>query len=414
MRAREGVVAGTAEGLGRDVRTIGLVGTAHFISHFFQLALPPLFPLLKEEFQVSYAALGLTMSLFYGTSGIGQTVSGFLVDRFGAAWILVGGVALMGAAMAGAAASLSMPMLAAAAILAGVGNSVFHPADYSILNAAVDPGRLGRGYSAHSICGNLGWALSPGVVVVLSGLAGWRSALVIVGGAGLVAALALATQAGFLGSSSAPPQKARPVGRAGLAEDVRLLLAAPILSAFAFFVLVAGALIGIQTFSVTVLMAIYDAPLALATVSLTSFLLGSAIGIFAGGFLADRARRHDVVAGGGMVAAAGLTLVLASAMPARGFLPALMALAGFCLGMTNPSRDLLVRGATPPGASGKVFGFVYSGLDLGSSLTPLLLGWILDRGEPGTVFVAVAILMVATVATVVQVRRHGRTQPARP
>jgi MFS family permease len=406
MRAHEGVMAVARDGLRRDVRVIGLVGGAHFVSHFFQLALPPLFPLLREEFQVSYAALGLVMSVFYGISGIGQTVSGFLVDRFGAARVLVGGVALLAGAIAAAASASSLPMLVGAALLAGLGNSVFHPADYSILNASVDPARLGRGYSVHSICGNLGWALAPVVIVGLSALAGWRAALVIVGGAGLVAALALSTQTDAL-EPPAERRRAGRVGAGGLAGDIRMLLSAPMLTAFAYFALLAMALIGIKTFSVTALMAIYDVPLGLATGALTAFLLGSAAGILVGGLLADRTSRHDVVAGGGMLVAAGLALTLGSAAPAPGLLPVLLTLTGFCLGLTNPSRDMLVRAATPPGASGKVFGFVYSGLDLGSSLTPLLLGWILDRGEPRGMFVVVAAVMVLSIATVVQVRRHG-------
>ena len=193
---------------------------------------------------------------------------------------------------------------------------------------------------------------------------------------------------------------------------MRLLLTAPILSAFAYFALIATALIGLQTFGVTTLMRIYDTPLALATGALTAFLVGGASGILAGGLLADRTQRHDVVAVAGLVTAAGFMMLLATGAVAPALLPVILGVTGFCHGATGPSRDMLVRSATPPGASGKVFGFVYSGLDLGSCLTPLAFGWLLDHGDPRLLLVAVGILMLCTIATVVQVRRTARVATA--
>ena len=388
-----------------DVRVIGLIGVAHFFSHFFQLTLPPLFPLLKSVLDVPYVALGLAMSVFYGASGIGQTLSGFLVDRIGAHRVLLSGMALFASAIALAGFVPSYWMLLPVALLAGLGNSVFHPADYSILNASVDPRRIGRGYSVHSISGNLGWAVAPTVVFGLTAHFGWRAALVTVGSLGLAMVVLLATQrAAFV-------QSRYDTRGTGAVADMRLLLSAPILSAFAYFAFIATALIGVQTFGVTGLMRIYDTPLALATGALTAFLLGSAAGILAGGFLADRTRRHDLVAVGGLVIAAGFMMLLATGALPPSLLPVILALTGLCHGATGPSRDMLVRAATPPGASGKVFGFVYSGLDLGSCLTPLAFGWLLDHGDPRMLFVAVGILMLMTIGTVVQVRRSAQ-QPA--
>jgi MFS family permease len=393
-------------GLRRDIRVIGLIGAAHFFSHFFQLTLPPLFPLLKSVFGVPYVALGLAMSVFYGASGIGQTLSGFLVDRVGAHRVLLSGMALFASAVVLAGFVPSYWMLLPVALLAGLGNSVFHPADYSILNASVDPRRIGRGYSAHSISGNLGWAVAPPVVFGLTAHFGWRAALVTVGSLGLAMVVLLATQrAAFV-------QSRYDTRGPGAVAEARLLLSAPILSAFAYFAFIATALIGVQTFAVTGLMRIYDAPLALATGALTAFLLGSAAGILAGGFLADQTRRHDVVAVGGLIVAAGIMMLLATGALAPSLLPVILTLTGFCHGATGPSRDMLVRAATPPGASGKVFGFVYSGLDLGSCLTPLAFGWLLDHGDPRMLFVAVAILMLMTIGTVVQVRRNAQPAPA--
>jgi len=395
-----------APGFRNDVRVIGLIASAHFFSHFFQLTLPPLFPLLKEIWGVPYVALGLAMSVFYGASGVGQPLSGFLVDRVGAHRVLLGGMALFSASIALAGLVPAYWLLLPVALLAGLGNSVFHPADYSILNASVDPRRIGRGYSVHAISGNLGWAVAPSVVVGLTAHFGWRAALVTVGAAGLAVVSVLATQLRAAGG----PATER--ARSATGREVRLLLTAPILSAFAYFALIATALIGLQTFGVTTLMRIYDTPLALATGALTAFLVGGASGILAGGLLADRTQRHDVVAVAVLVTAAGFMLLLATGAVAPALLPVILAVTGFCHGATGPSRDMLVRSATPPGASGKVFGFVYSGLDLGSCLTPLAFGWLLDHGDPRLLLVAVGVLMLGTIATVVQVRRTARIVPA--
>jgi MFS family permease len=386
---------------------MGLIGVAHFFSHFLQLTLPPLFPLLKTVFGVPYLALGLAMSVFYAASGIGQTLSGFLVDRVGALRVLLAGMALFASAVALAGLVPSYWMLLPVALLAGLGNSVFHPADYSILNSAVDPRRIGRGYSVHAVSGSLGFAAAPMAVVGLTAHFGWRAALVSVGAVGLAVVVVLASQRGAFGRAHAA---ARP--RSTVARDVRLLLTGPILAAFAYFALIATALIGVQTFGVTTLVRVYDTPLALATAALTAFLFGGTAGILAGGLLADRVRRHDVVAASGLVCAAALMMSLATGLIAPSLLPVVLAVTGFCHGATGPSRDMLVRAATPAGSSGKVFGFVYSGLDLGSCLTPLAFGWLLDHGDPRVLFVAVAVLMLCTIGTVVQVRRSAQPAPA--
>jgi MFS transporter, FSR family, fosmidomycin resistance protein len=401
------VPASTApSALRRDVRVIGLIGAAHFFSHFFQLVLPPLFPLLKTVFGVPYVALGLTMSVFFAASGIGQTLSGFLVDRVGAHRVLMGGMALFAGSIALAGLVPTYWMLLPVAMLAGLGNSVFHPADYSILNSSVDPRRIGRGYSAHAISGNLGWAVAPPVVFALTAHFSWRVALVTVGGLGLAMVAVLATQGGAFGAVRSGAR-----GKSAVA-DMRLLLTAPILSAFAYFAFIATALIGVQTFGVTGLVRVYDTPMALATAALTAFLFGGAAGILAGGLLADRTNRHDLVAVAGLIAAAILMMLLATGSVAASLLPVVLAVAGFSQGVTGPSRDMLVRAATPPGASGKVFGFVYSGLDLGSCLVPVAFGWLLDHGDPRMLFLAVGVLMLCTIGTVVQVRRSAQPSPA--
>jgi MFS family permease len=302
-------------------------------------------------------------------------------------------------------------MLVPIALVAGLGNSVFHPADYSILNASVTPIRLGRAYSVHGILGMLGFATGPLAIVALAGVLGWRHALMTLGALGLAATAFFATQARmFSRADSVMPPAA--LGRARRLPDFRVLLAPTILMAFVFFAIYSSAFIGIQTFSVTAIVALYHVPLALATGGLTAYLVGNAAGILLGGFMADRAQRPNLVAGAGMLLSAAVTVLIAVGAFPGGSLPAGMALAGLFLGAISPSRDLIVRRSTPPGASGRVYGFVYSGLDLGSSITPLVFGWLLDHGWPRAVFVLVGGLLIVATATVVRVRSRAPAQPA--
>ena len=394
-----------------DVRVIGLIGAGHLVSHFLQLTLPPLFPLLRSEFDVSWVALGVISSVFYGVSGVAQTVAGFFVDRFGARRVLLAGMTLFGVAIALAGLAPSYWVLLPIAALAGLGNSVFHPADYSILNASVDARRIARAYSVHAVSGNLGWVLAPVVVGTVTHLAGWRVALVVAGALALLATAVIAGRTRGLGVPAAPIARAE---GAGLAADLRVLLAVPILMAFGYFALLTASTTGIQTFVVPALGAIYHAPLALATGALTVYLFGNATGVLTGGVLADRATRHDLVAAGGVLAAACLMVTLASGAVPLGTIAIVMAATGFAMGVTAPSRDMLVRAATPRGSSGKVFGFVYSGLDLGSLVAPPVYGWLLDRGEPRAMFVVIAAVMLVMIVTVVQVRRQVVPRAAAP
>ncbi|HEX3176527.1 MAG TPA: MFS transporter [Methylomirabilota bacterium] len=387
-----------------DFRIIGLIGAGHLISHFLQLTLPPLFPLLRSELDVSWAALGIVSSVFYGASGIAQTVAGFFVDRLGARRVLLVGMTVMGLAIGLAGFARSYWMLLGAAALAGLGNSVFHPADYSMLNSSVSARRIARAYSVHAISGNLGWVLAPMVVGTVTHVAGWRVALMTAGGLALLGTLVLATQTRGLGAAMGAPVSA---GRgASLRADLRVLLAVPIVMAFGYFALLTASTTGIQTFAVPALGLIYNAPLALATGALTVYLFGNATGILTGGFLADRATRHDLVAATGVLCAAALMVLLASGRVPLAGIGIAMAATGFSMGITAPSRDMLVRAATPRGSSGKVFGFVYSGLDLGSLVAPPVYGVLLDRGEPRAMFALVAALMFVMILTVIQVRRR--------
>jgi MFS family permease len=391
-----------------DVRIIALIGAGHMVSHFLQLTIPPLFPLLKSEFDVTWVQLGLVSTIFYAVSGLMQTVAGFMVDRFGARRVLLTGMTLFGGAIAAAGLAPAYWMLLPIAAVAGAGNSVFHPADYSMLNATVSPRRIARAYSAHAISGNIGWVLAPALVMPVAHVAGWRMGLIAAAGVALFATLVIARLTPGLGRPMPPlTHEARP----SLGSDLRVLLAAPVLIAFGYFALLTASTTGIQSFSVPALGMIYHAPLTLAAGALTVYLLGNATGLLAGGLLADRVKRHDVVAASGVLCAALLVAILASGVVSLPLIAVVMAATGFSMGLTSPSRDMIVRAATPRGSSGKVFGFVYSGLDLGSLIAPPVYGWFLDREAPRGMFGVVAAIMVVMIFTVIQVRRRAE-QPA--
>jgi MFS family permease len=387
-----------AQTLGQSARIIGLVALAHGLSHFFQIATAVVFPLIRDDLGVSYAALGATVALYYTVSGVCQTLAGFAVDRFGARRVLFLGLALAtcGALIAGLAHSYTM--LLVAALVGGLGNSVFHPCDFSILNARVDKRRLGYAFSWHGIAGFLGYAAAPSYAIGMLSVAGWRGALLGAAALGVAVIAFLAFHRESLFVEPADAQRAG--GSASLAADVRVLASAPIVMCFAYFVLIAVGFIAIQTFGVATMVSLYGASPALASAALTAYLLGGAAGIFAGGFVAAGATRHDLVAVAGMAASGCVMLVIAAAWLPAGALPLLFAVTGFCSGLTNPSRDMIVRATTPPGATGKVYGFVYSGLDVGSMLTPVFFGWLLDRGMASAVFYSVVVALVLTIATV--------------
>ena len=387
-----------------DAKVIGAVGSAHALSHFFQLVLPPLFPLLRAEFGVSYATLGALLSVMYVASGLCQFGAGFAVDRFGARPVLLGGLGLLAGGTLAAGLVPDVGWLFPLVILMGVGNGVFHPADFAVLNANVNPRRLGHAYSSHGIGGSLGYALAPVVSFGLGSAFGWRTALVACGARGLIAVAALATQRTALDSRKhgvAAPKHT-------LSGSLELFRQRAILLCFAYFCVLTIGTIGITTFLGTSLNAAYGLPLAIATTAITAYLLGGAAGVLAGGFLAARTARHDRVAATGLAIGAVLILSLALFAPLAAWAIPVLALTGLALGATGPSRDMIVRGATPKGASGRVYGFVYSGLDLGSSLAPVAMGAMLDHGSARLVAAAIAVFLFVAIATVVQVRHAGR------
>jgi len=389
----------------RDAQVIGVVGLAHSTSHFFQLALPPLFPLLRAEFGVSYALLGTLVGVFYAASGITQFASGFAVDRWGARPALLAGLSLLIGGTLLASLTPAVSWLFPVVALMGIGNGVFHPADFAILNANVEHKRLGHAYSVHGIGGNLGYIIAPIVSFALGSAFGWRFALTAMGVVGLVSFGVILTQRALLVSHRATDLHTHTVK-----GSVALLVRAPILLCFAYFVIQTMAGLGLQT-----LAAGFDVPLLLATSALTAYLSGGLVGILAGGFLAARTERHDRVAATGLLSGALLLIGAASSPIPLPLLLPLFATIGFSLGVTGPSRDLIVKTATPKGAAGRVYGFVYSGLDLGGTVGPIFFGFMLDHALAHELFYAIAACLLLAICTVVSLKRTSprHAAPAR-
>ena len=399
------MAVGTAARRGeRDPAIISLVGAAHYMSHVLQLALPPLIPILHDEFGASYAALGLYGTLFYASSGFGQAAAGVLVDRYGAHRLLAGGLAMLSGAILAAGLAGAYWMLLPLAVIAGLGNSVFHPADLSILSHRVSERRLGRAYAVHGVSGSLGYATPPVLIPLVTTLANWHVALIAVGVAGLALAAVLLANRRLLDY----PQEAalRPGGGQTRRGYLAVIGAPVVLMAFGYFAMTSFAGSGLQTFSVTALNSGYGFSLATANFCLFLYLLSAGCGMVLGGFLAERTQQHHRVAMLGMAAAALLMLAIAGIAGIDSYAVPLMALAGLATGVTGPSRDVLVRRAAAGIGTGSVFGFVYSGFDLGSSTAPLLFGVLLDHNATHGVFLAIACSFALGVPTVMQVRQR--------
>ncbi|MGQ0653346.1 MAG: MFS transporter [Betaproteobacteria bacterium] len=377
-----------------DAAVIGLIGAGHALSHFLQLVLPPLFPYMREQLGVSYVELGLVVTVFYAVSAVLQPMAGFVVDRRGGGPVLLAGMALMAGGTLLLGAANGLPLLIAGAVVSGVGNAVFHPADFSILSARVSPPRLGHAFSTHAITGSLGFAAGPIFSASIATLYGWHAALYAAAAVAFCVLLLLWANAGKLGGG--PAKKAR----APWAEQASVLFSAPILACFLFFVLHTSALTGLMTFGVSAMAEQFRVSTAFASSAITAYMVGAGAGGLAGGFLVVRFHRPNYIAGCGMTLSALLMLAIAAGSIPGAMLPAALAVSGFAVGLTYPSRDMIVRRATPAGATGRVFGFVYTGLDVGSLAVPMFYGWLMDGGSPQAVFYAIFGFTAAALLTV--------------
>jgi MFS transporter, FSR family, fosmidomycin resistance protein len=394
--------------LKRDATVIGLVGLAHGISHFSQLLLPPLFPWLKDAFGASYTELGALLTVFFVVSCIVQAVSGFWVDRYGPRPILFAGLALIGVAALGFAASTSYWMLAGFAVVAGIGNGVFHPVDYTLLNRKVAKPRLGHAYSVHGITGSLGWALAPALLVPVAVATSWRVALVCAAVLALAVLLLLVLRRGDLELGPAAPV-APPAPGAKAEGSFDFLRIPAVWMCFGFFFFYAGALSVVQTFAPAAAAQLHAVPVQWVALCLTIYMVCSAGGMVVGGFLASDAERSERIVGGAFGAAACVALLVAL-VPLPGWLvPVMFGVMGFVSGTAGPSRDLLVKRSTPENATGRVYGVVYAGLDIGQAVVPLIIGSLMDRQAHTAVWLALAALQAVLIVSAFNVRRVRRT-----
>ncbi|HUQ76817.1 MAG TPA: MFS transporter [Burkholderiales bacterium] len=382
--------------MSKDARVISLIAIGHAMSHFMQLVLAPLFPMIREELGISYAVLGSVLMVFFTVSALLQPVAGFVVDRIGGRGVLLGGLVLMVIGTLLMSFAQGPALLFAGAAISGIGNSVFHPADFSILNATIGQKRLGHAFSTHGVAGMLGYAAAPVFSAALGSVYGWHNALLAAAGAAFIVLVLIGANARlFVGHAAEPKKRGGPL-------DARVLLALPVLMCFAFFTLHAAGLGALQQFGVAAMKEQFGIGTGLASAALTAYILGSAGGMLAGGFVVARFSRHDLVAAAGFSVGSLNALLIAMGVFPGMALPVVLAISGLAVGITYPSRDFIVRAATPPGATGRVFGFVYSGLDFGSLATPVLCGWLMDHALPQGIFYLLFGCSLAAILTVLQ------------
>ncbi len=387
---------------GREVKVITLIAIAHFVSHVHIMLLPPLFGEVREAFGVSYIQIGLALTAFNVVSALLQTPAGFLVDRIGPRAMLTGGLLLGTAAITAAALLPGYWTFVIAYGFLGLANTVYHPADYSILSATIDHRRIGKAFSIHTFAGYLGSGVTPALVLACAAIWGWRGGFLVAAGLSFATALLLIVAGSVLPRIVHKPGQQAAGGKVGL----DLLLSGPVLRNLLFFFCLAMANGGIQTFTVVGMGEIHGTPFTVANVALSGFLLCSAFGVLVGGIIADRTPHHERVAAVGFACTSTMAILMAWVnMPAAALI-GLLSVGGLLNGIIQPSRDMMVRAVTPPGSFGKVFGFVSTGFNLGGMVAPLLFGFLMDQHEPRAIFMIVAGFILLALVTAIT-----RTKP---
>jgi MFS family permease len=389
----------------RDVKVISLIGVVHLLSHVYHLALPALFPIIHKVEGISYAELGILASVFFITSGLCQAPAGFLVDRVGARPVLIAGMFLITGASALFAFTLSYSAMIGLAFLAGLGNSVFHPADFSILNGSVSEKRIGRGLSIHGFGGYVGYAATPFCMYWLGSLVGWCDAMLYIGGAGLIVAAIMWAMRSDLRDSVVD----KGIKQQSFINNLGVLFQPSAVLAFTFFAFMAMGSIGLMTFGVSTLIALFDLPADKASLIISLQLSGSMLGILMGGVLADRYPRHD------LMTAVVVTLAVAIMMTVPLFhlnsvhvLIPIFICYGMLYGIAGPLRDMVVRSIAPSGSAGKVFGFTYSGMDVGSAISTFLFGYMLSQNLPFWNFILIGTFMMIGVFSILFAKAAAR------
>jgi MFS family permease len=372
------------------LRTLVGISIAHWVSHFHLLVLPMLFPFLKDRLGVGYIELGFALTVFAVVSGLTQAPTGYLVDHFGARKILLIGLVIGGLSLVILGLHLSYASLIACAVLLGLANSVYHPADYAILAEHMDEARMGRAFSVHTFAGYLGGAVAPAIVAALVTTTGGAGALIVSGAIGVLVALLLIAM-------SIPDAGAHSRKAGGETAPKQNIVTPALIMLTILFTLLSLSVAGIGNFGLVALMSGYAASFSAANIALTAFLAASAVGVLAGGFLADHTERHGQVAAICFAVNAAIVLMIAIVSLPTWLLTVAMTAAGFLGGVIAPSRDMLVRNAAPAGAAGRAFGIVSTGFNIGGIISPLLFGWIMDQNAPRWVFGASVVFMVLTV-----------------
>jgi MFS family permease len=390
-----------------SLRTLAAISTAHWVSHFHIFVLPMLFPFLKAQLGVGYIELGFALTVFAVTSGLTQAPIGYLADHIGARKILLIGLTVGGFALIMLGLHLSYAWLIASAVLLGLANSVYHPANYAILSAHMNEARMGRAFSIHTFAGFLGGAVAPAVIAALVAMTGGLGALIIAGAVGPLVALLLLVV-------GIPDARAADRESAGTSTPQQNVITPALIVLTIFFMLLSLSNAGISNFGVVALMSGYGASFSNANIALTAYLGASAIGVLAGGFLADHTQRHGQVASGCFAINAVIVTLIATINLPSPLLMAAMASAGFLGGVIAPSRDMLVRNAAPVGAPGRAFGIVSTGFNVGGIISPLLFGWIMDQNLPHWVFGASVVFMVLTVLLALVTERGPQENSTTP
>ena len=393
-------MASLSSTLGRDSRVLSLICTGHFMSHYSQLVLPPLFILMQTDYGVSFAALGLVISFINASGAIAQLPIGFLVDRFGAKRILITGLLIKTFAIGAMALTSSYEMLLLLAVIAGLGHAVFHPADYSILMSSIDERRIGKAFSIHTASGTAGTAAGPIAIVLIAEFWDWKIAVLSVALLGAITGLAMIFQGNIIHDHIGRKKEAKSVRKGlGVAEGFALLIQPRFLILYLFFLTTAMISIGLNAFTVTSLVKLYGTPLVAAGAALTTFASAGVVGVLCGGLLADKTDRHDFIAAFAFGLSAIVTVYMAITELHHIAILCCFAIIGWLLGLVRPARDMMVRAITPEGNAGKVFGFMSTGHLVGGVIVPVLYGWIIDQGEVRWIFWITALLMVIAMLT---------------
>jgi MFS family permease len=390
--------------LGQDAKIIGLVGLAHAASHFGHLLLPLMFPVFIREFGFSYSQLGLLMSVFFVVSGVGQACAGFVVDRLGARPLLFGALFVLAAACLGASMVTGYFGLVLVAALAGLGNATFHPVDFTILNQRISPARLGYAFSAHGLTGNLGWAAAPVFLASMSAGFGWRNAYLAAGAMYLLILGVLVFQRDELSTKVAPREH-----HVTPEHDLAFMKLPVVWWCFSFFLLSTMTMAVVQSFAVSILKAMHGVSFEAATLTITGYMLCGAVGMFAGGFIAARVASSDRVVAVAMAVGAAFLALCGTGWLGANATMVVLAATGFAVGIGGPSRDMMIKKATPKGATGRVYGLVYSGLDTGFAISPIVFGALMDRGMYGATLMGAALVLLLSVVAALGVGK--RTKP---